>query len=417
MTTNDLTFDDLRDPVLTPTQQAMVEFADSNPVDYTVDAVLAGARKATGLTDPGPDGWDERLQLWIDAASEPNRTNLARMTMLAMSVTFLSNRMQVHDFAARHPEVREIEIKAPVMVIGPPRTGTSHLVNLLAADSRFRSAPLWELKQPVPGSGDGAGPDGVDQRFKNSVEGWKQAQLANPYLKAWHPMDPWRIEEDIELHAADFSSYYPEALLQHAETWRDYYLAHDQTEHYEFQKLCMQVMTWHRPRERWVTKYPAHIENLQALLNVFPDAILVDTHRDPVRSILSFATMATYSARMWQQEFDPEFLLDYWTNFSLRMIEAGLRDRHLIEGQVIDINYQDLAADNWTAVHAVYDKAGIELTDHARTEIQAFIDSNPPGKDGRIVYDLQSHFGVDPEHVRKPFAEYLQRHAVPIEMF
>src|SRR5690348_15181742 len=108
----------------------MFDYAEANPVDYTVDAVLAGARAATGLSDPGPEGWDERLQVWIDVANEPIRTNLCRMSMLALSVKYLSNRMRVYDFAARHPEVREIEIKAPVMVIGLPRSGTSHLVNL-----------------------------------------------------------------------------------------------------------------------------------------------------------------------------------------------------------------------------------------------------------------------------------------------
>src|SRR5699024_8526381 len=112
-------------------------------------------------------------------------------------------------------------------------------------------------------------------------------QDSNPFIKAWHPMDPWRIEEDIEFHAADFSGYYPEHLMQHAEAWRDYYLTHDQTAHYSFQKLCMQVLTWHRGGERWLTKYPAHIENLPALLNVFPDAVIVQTHRDPVEAVVS----------------------------------------------------------------------------------------------------------------------------------
>ncbi|GIH68060.1 sulfotransferase family protein [Sphaerimonospora thailandensis] len=416
MPAKELRFDDLLNPVLNPAQQQMVDFANANPVDYTVDNVLAAARHQTGIEDPGPEGWQERLQVWIDVLNEPNRTDLARMAMFGLSAKFLANRMRIYDFVKRHPEVRDIEIKAPVMVMGLPRSGTSHLVNLLAADSRFRAAPLWELNQMVPAQGEGPGPDGVDPRFKATAEAYEMAQAANPYIKAWHPMDPWRIEEDIEIHAADFSGYYPEHLCQHAAQWRDYYLAHDQTPHYEFQKLCMQVMTWFRPRERWVTKYPAHVECIPALLNVFPDAILVETHRDPVGAVISNATMHSYMARTWQKEIDYRFHLDYWRDLSLRLLNAGMRDRKLIEDQVVDVYYDRLVADNWTAVQAVYDKAGIELTDQARAEIGTFIENNKQGRDGRVVYDLRGHFGVEPEEVREPFAAYLERHPVPIEV-
>ncbi|QIX26510.1 sulfotransferase [Nocardioides sp. JQ2195] len=412
----ELRFDDLLDPVLNPAQQQMVDFADANPVDYSVESVLAGARAATGLTDDGTPDYKERLQVWIDVAHEPIRTNLTRMAMHGLSVKYLANRMRVLDFVARHPEVRDIEIKAPVMVAGLPRSGTSHLVNLLAADSRFRSAPLWELNQIVPGRGDGPGPDGVDPRFTATAAVFEQAQLSNPYIKSWHPMDPWRIEEDIELHAADFSGYYPEHLMQHAAGWRDYYLAHDQTPHYEFQKLCMQVMTWFRPRERWVTKYPAHIENLPALLRVFPDAVVVETHRDPVGPVLSAATMHTYMARMWQKEVNPGLHLDYWRDVGVRLLEAGMRDRAAVEGQVVDVYYHEMIADNWSAVEKVYARSGMELTEQARGEISAFIEHNRQGKDGRVVYDLRGHFGVEPEEVREPFGAYLAAHGVPIEI-
>lgn len=414
---NELRFDDLLDPILSPAQEQAIRFAEDNPADYSVDAVLAAARARTGLTDPGPDnGWDERLQVWIDVAHEPNRTELARVSMAALSTKYLANRMRIYDFVDRHPEVEDIEITAPIMVNGLPRSGTSHLVNLLAADSRFRAAPLWELNQMVPGRGDGAGPDGVDPRFTATAAAFDRAKAVNPYIRSWHPMDPWRIEEDIEIMAADFSGYYPEHLLQHAAQWRDYYLAHDQTQHYEFQKLCMQVMTWFRPGERWLTKYPAHIENIPALLRVFPDAVLVETHRDPVGAVVSQATMHSFVARMWQHEIDYDYHLNYWRDLSARLIDAGMRDRHLIAGQVADVSFTDMVADNWSAIRTVYDVAGLELTERAQAQIQTFIDDNPPGRDGRIVYDLQSHFGVTPEQVREPFADYMARREVPIEV-
>lgn len=417
MAAHELRFDDLLNPVMTPAQKQLFDYAHANPVTYSVDAVIAAARELTGIEDLGPDdGWQERLQVWIDVAHESNRTEVARMAMLNLSTKFLANRMRVYDFAAQRPEVREIEIVAPVMVAGLPRSGTSHLVNLLAADSRFRGAPLWELNQMVPGRGDGPGPDGIDPRFKRSAATYEMAKAANPYIHSWHPMDPWRIEEDIEIQAANFGGYYPEHLFQHAAQWRDYYLKEDQTKHYEFQKLAMQVMTWFRPGERWVTKYPAHIENLPELISVFPDAVVVETHRDPVGAVISNATMHSYLARTWQHEIDYAYTLDYWRGVIERLLDAGMRDRHLVEDQVVDVRYDKMIADNWTAVEAVYAKTGMEITDTARAEIQHFIDNNKQGRDGRIVYDLRGHFGVEPEELRKQYQGYLDHYDIPNEV-
>ncbi|NLT29254.1 MAG: sulfotransferase [Propionibacterium sp.] len=420
MSAPDLEFHNLGDRELTPAQQMATDYANANPVPFNVDAIKGAAQAATGLTDFGPDvdALTERMQVWVDVGNEPIRSNLARMAMFGLMTKYLSNRMRVYDFVAKHPEVREIEITKPVMVIGLPRSGTSHLVNLLAADSRFRAAPIWELDSPVPLPGGGAGPDGIDPRYKLQEQTWEMMVASNPYMPSWHPMQPWRIEEDIELHAQDFSGYYPEQLFQHAEQWRDYYLAHDQTPHYEYQKLVMQIMTHFRPKDQWVTKYPAHVENIPALLNVFPDAVLVETHRDPVASVQSMATMHTYMAQEWQTEVDPKRHMDYWTELCLRLKTAGMRDRHLVEpDQIVDIPFKEFMADNWTAVHAVYDKLGIEVTDEARQEIDTFIEDHKLGeKVSRVLYDVRRDFDITPEEIRAPFAEYVEKFDIPAEV-
>lgn len=413
----DLVFENLgKNRALTPAQQQMTDYANANPVPFNVDAIKGAAQAATGLQDFGPDvdALTERMQVWVDVGNEPIRTPLARLSMFSLMTKFLGNRMRVYDFLRKHPEVEEIEIKQPVMVMGLPRSGTSHLVNLLAADSRFRAAPIWELDAPVPLPGGGPGPDGIDPRYKASEQTWEMMVASNPYMPAWHPMQPWRIEEDIEILAQDFSGYYPEQLYQHAEQWRDYYLAHDQTPHYEHQKKVMQIMTYFRPRDQWVTKYPAHIENIPALLNVFPDAVLVETHRDPVGAIQSMATMHTYMAREWQTEENPQLHLQYWTDVVARLLNKGLEDRHLIENQVVDIAYEPFTQDNWYAVQQVYDKLGIEMTDQARDEIQQYIDDHAYGSAGRVLYDLERDFGVTAAQVREPFQEYMKVHDVPV---
>ncbi|MGJ3509867.1 sulfotransferase family protein [Enemella sp. A6] len=420
MSAPDLEFHNLGHRELTPNQQMATDYANANPVPFNVDAIKEAARDATGLDDFGPDedALTERMQVWVDVGNEPIRTNMARMAMFGLMTKYLSNRMRVYDFAARHPQVREIEITKPVMVIGLPRSGTSHLVNLIAADSRFRAAPIWELDSPVPPPGGGPGPDGIDPRYKAQERTWDMMTAGNPYMHAWHPMQPWRIEEDIEILAQDFSGYYPEQLYQHAEQWRDYYLAHDQTPHYEYLKLVMQIMTHFRPKDQWVTKYPAHIENIPALLNVFPDAILIETHRDPVASVQSMATMHTYVAQQWQTEVDPQRHMDYWTELCARLKHAGMRDRHLVEPeQIVDVPFAPFMSDNWTAIHTIYDKLGLELTDQARQEIDTFIAEHQLGeKVSRIRYDVRRDFHTTPEDIREPFAEYVAKFDIPAEV-
>ncbi|MGJ3509886.1 sulfotransferase family protein [Enemella sp. A6] len=420
MSAPDLEFPPLVNRELTPYQQALVDYADANPVPFSVDAIKGAAQAATGLDDfgPGEEGLTERMQVWVDVGNEPIRTNMARLGMFALMTKYLSNRMRVFNFVKQHPEVREIEIKRPLMVGGLPRSGTSHLVNLIAADSRFRAAPIWELDQPVPDPGQGAGPDGIDPRYKNAQAAWDEMVAGNHYMPAWHPMQPYRIEEDVETFAQNFTGHYPDHLYQHAQPWRDYYLAHDQTEHYEYLKLVMQIMTYFRPKDQWVTKYPAHIENIPALLNVFPDAVLVETHRDPVASVQSIATMHTYMAAEWQTEVKPELQLDYWTRLCVELKEAGMRDRHLVEpDQIVEVGFRPFMADNWSAIHTIYDKLGLEITDQARQEIDQFIEDHKIGeKVSRINYDVRRHFGVSPEEIREPFSEYVERFDVPIDV-
>ena len=143
--------DDLRDPVLNPAQKAALAFGENNPVELSVDAVLTAAVERTGLEDFGPDDFRERLALWLSETDEnPERTALGRFSLYNDCVRAASNRLWIRDLLERHPEIHEQEIERPIIVVGLPRSGTTHLVNLIAADQRLRSMPLWEGQQPVP---------------------------------------------------------------------------------------------------------------------------------------------------------------------------------------------------------------------------------------------------------------------------
>jgi len=241
-------------------------------------------------------------------------------------------------------------------------------------------------------------------------------QAGAPLVAAMHPMAPDHVHEEIELQTPDFSTYNPE-WVHRAPAWRDYYLAHDQTPHYAYQKRVLQILQWYRPRERWVLKSPQHLEQIGPLLATFPDASVVVTHRDPVAVVQSTITMLTYGSRTGYRSPDPTWYRDYWTERIGLLLDASLRDRHLLPAErTVDVFFDEYMADEIGAVERVYATAGIELTETARSEIQGYLAAHPRGKEGRIVYDLRRDFDVTPEAVRSRFGHYLDAFPVRIEV-
>jgi hypothetical protein len=327
-----------------------------------------------------------------------------------------ANRLRIHALLARHPEIRQVRIERPIIVVGLPRSGTTHLVNLIAADARLRSLPLWESQEPVPDARESVGPDGVDPRYARSAKGWEMMRANVPLLAAMHPMSPDHIHEELELILPDFSSYNQEWIAR-APKWRDYYLAHDQTPHYAYLKSVLQILQWRQPRERWVLKSPQHLEQLGPLLATFPDATIVVTHRDPVSVVQSAATMLAYGARMNYRTPEPEWYLAYWTDRIRQLLEASVRDRGLLPaGRTIDVLFHEFMADDLATVERIYEVAGLPMTDAARGQIAAYLRDHPRGKEGQVVYDLRRDFRAEPDAVREPFGFYFERFPVKVEV-
>ncbi|MGZ6957202.1 MAG: sulfotransferase family protein [Acidimicrobiia bacterium] len=415
--TDVIRIEDLAAPVLNDVQRMAVEYGESKRTELTVDAVCAAAVARTGLDDFGPGDFTQRLGLQLaEVDSDEERTGIGRFTMFADSTRAAANRLLVRDLLRRHPEILEIPIEQPVIVVGLPRSGTTHLVNLLAADSRFRSMPLWESYEPVPNPRDPTAIDGVDPRWTRCNAAWEAMRAVAPFVAAMHPMEPDHVHEEIELQLPDFSSYTHEWVAR-APQWRDHYLAHDQTPHYAYMKSVLQILQWHRPRDRWVLKSPQHLEQLGPLLATFPDATIVFTHRDPVAVVQSTITMACYGARTTYRTTRPEWYRDYWTDRIGRLLDASLRDRHLVDPKrAVDVYFDRYMADETGTLARVYERAGIELTETARAEIDAYRRDHPRGKDGRVVYDLRGDFSTTPDEVRSRFGAYLDRFDVRIEV-
>jgi hypothetical protein len=409
--------DDLGAPVLNEIQQMGIEYGESTHTELSVDAVCAAATARTGLEEFGPGDFRERLGLQLaEMDADEERTGLGRMLMFSDCTRYASNRLLIDDLLSRHPEILEIPITQPVIVVGLPRSGTTHLVNLLAADTRFRSMPLWESYEPVPNPREPSEVAGVDPRWTRAEGTWQAMQTAAPLVAAMHPMEPDHVHEEIELQLPDFSSYTHEWVAR-APKWRDYYLSHDQARHYAYMKTVLQIMQWYQPRERWVLKSPQHLEQLATLLATFPDATIVVTHRDPVAVAQSAMTMTCYGARTAYRSTRPEWYRDYWTDRIGRLLDASLRDREVLPPQrSVDVLFHEYMADEIGTLERVYECAGMEFTQRARTEVAAYQRAHPRGKEGRVVYDLRRDFSTTPAELRSRFGAYHDRFDVRIEV-
>ena len=297
-------------------------------------------------------------------------------------LALLRSRLLIQDLLDRHPEILDIPITAPIVIVGLPRTGTSHLHNLISADPALRSLPYWEALEPVLPAGADPAPGEPDPRFANTQVGLDMIDAAAPLFERMHEMTVDNVHEEIQLLAIDFSSMLFETMAV-MPTWRDYYQGHDQTPHYEYLKQVLQVLTWLRGGERLGAEVTAALRADPPLLNVFPDATFVVTHRDPVSVTASVVTMLTYAARMSVEHPDPKVYGPYWSQRVEDLLHACERDRDLIpDGQAIDVRFHEFMADDFAMVERIYDVAGQPMTSEARAGMDAFL-ADPPARQVR----------------------------------
>lgn len=408
----DLDFDDLTSPRLTDVQRQILEFTEARPVEFDVDRMLAEAvEQAGGASDlDDTDGFGDRLTAHVAAIeSDEGLTQLTRSSLRQRVVRLLRNRLSLTDLLKRYPEIESIPIERPIIVVGMPRSGTTHLVNLIAADPRRRALPYWESQEPIPAPGQGPGIDGIDPRYARAKAEHDALMASAPVVAAMHDRFPEAIEEEVELLDLDLAGY---VLEWHARVpdWRDYYLELDQNRHYAYLKKVLRALTFLRGPRTWILKSPQHCEQLGPLMATFPDATVAFTHRDPVAVVQSAITMMAYSDRLRRHSIDPGWLLDYWSDRVHRLLAACVRDRELVPAErSVDIDFHHLNGNEMAVLGQLYQRGGAELTPRVRQRFQRYLDGNPRGKHGRVRYDLRRHFGVSPDELRGRFGFYFDR--------
>lgn len=406
-----LNLDDLTSPVLTDLQRQILDYTEAREVVFDVDRMLVEAVAQAGCDDlADDDGFVERLTAHVAAIeSDTGMRQLTRRTLRARIVRLLRNRLSLTDLITRYPEIEAIEIERPLIVVGMPRSGTTHLVNLIAQDPRRRALPYWESQEPIPAPGQGPDQFGVDPRFAASKAEHEALMASTPHVAAMHDRFPEAIEEEVELLDLDLAGY---VLEWHARVpqWRDYYLGLDQYRHYAYLKKVLQALTFLRGPRTWVLKSPQHAEQLGPLMATFPDATVAFTHRDPVAVIQSAITMMAYSDRLRRKAIDPDWLVDYWSDRIHRLLSACVRDRDLVPAdRSVDVSFHHLNGNEMPVLEQFYTRAGVDIPSKVAARFQAYIDSNRRGGKGRIPYDIRGHFGVDPAQLRSRFDFYFDR--------
>lgn len=400
---------DLATPEFTPEVEEIRSFmammAAETPLDG--DLLHQKARDETGLADFGNDDYRERFDLFLAALGEIDGLHAPGVLSFHMQLLqVLKNRLLLEQLLKDHPEIRDIELVPPLVIAGLPRTGTTHLHNLLAAGPTFRVLRYWESIEPFPMPAEvGVEPDPRLARTDLGVDFMNQAM---PYFPLMHEMTTQHVHEEIQLLFNDLSSMLMETL-GHVPAWRDYYLAHDQTPHYEHLRLQLQALQHLRGGRRWLLKSPQHLEQLPVLEAVFPDLTVVVTHRDPVPVTLSMLVMLCYTARMHRATVDTEEIVGYWVDRLDVMLQSLMRDRPAIPAErSVDVRFDEFMADDLAVAAQVYELAGEPLTAEASAAMADYLAGHQRHRLGAVA-STPEMFGLDEAELRARFAPYVER--------
>jgi len=381
-------------------------------VDLEPDAIVRDARAATGLQHFASDWYRAPLEHMCTSLAEESRLNpLGRILMRQRLVDILSCQLQVEDFCRRYPEIRAEKISSPLFIIGLPRTGTTMLHRTIAADPRM-FAPLWyEVRYPAPDADwDFRSPD---PRIARATAEMDQMLAASPELTASHPMDPVGPDECIMLLEQSFYSYNTEALarLPGFGAWIE---QQDHGPGYEYFKLLVQFLQWQKKRndqcaERWTLKAPHHLHFLDLVFKVFPDARVVQTHRDPVQTIPSLISLIYGCWKIYSDDTDPVECGALWARKFAEGTRRSLQVRERLgEERFLDLWFEDTVSQPLEEIRRIYDFIGMDLTAEATREMRAWQEFNRRELRPEHHYTLEQ-FGFTEAGLRAQFREYRER--------
>lgn len=397
----------MREDTRSQEERAALEAAEAQPVDMSAEHVLDLARAQTSLADFGPMDFTERLELLLgEVSADDNVWNTHKAQFRDHCVKAAANRLRIQHYRSTNPDVSHEVIDRPIDVIALPRSGSTHLENLLAADRRLRHLPVYLAAQPAPQPGEHCGAEDVDPRWVRAAAKW-DAMSSNRIMAAMHEHSPDHACGENELQIPDFASYQWE-WMGFVPGFRDHYLASDQTPHYRYMREVLAVIAHQLPGpQRWMLKSNQHSEQLGPLLAAYPDVRVVMIHRDPVATIQSLLTMRGLAFKASRKRLDIDTHVSYWVDRIEKMLRRYVRDRRLLpDGQLTEVMFADIVRDDIKVACDVLERSGLEVGGETLADMRSYMDAHPRGKGGRVVYDLEGDFGVTSGELRERFAFY-----------
>ena len=390
-------------------QRLLDAAASAPPSPLDPSGLMTAARERTQLVDFGEAPLHEPLALLCASLNEEMELHaLGRAYVRQQLLGLLATRLRLVDLWRCHPEILDIPIERPIVIIGLPRSGTTILHKLLCRDPMRRLSPFWEQVMPLPIRDDAqAEPDPRIEIARGSLE---TLYTVAPDFVSMHEMSVDEPDEDIMQLIYGFASKQFEwsYIVPRFTAW---FQSADHTLGYHWFKRILQTSQWLRPGpKRWVLKAPQHLEQLGPLTKTFPDAILVQTHRDPTDAVISLASMTCYGTRRYFAHPNPHLYGPRMAEIVERLLRKGEEARPALRQPIVDILFKDLLADPIGCVRRIYAAADDELSPDTEARMAAWSHENRQGKHGKHEYAAED-VGLEREPLRRRFDFYKHRFA------
>jgi hypothetical protein len=383
-------------------------------VNLESPTLVVAALKKSGLPDLAVGPIAEPLEILSRSLDREAKLHpLGRIAARATLVSLLTTRARMAKLVADRPEITAAPVAAPIVIMGMPRTGTTFLQRLMARDPGLRHLPYWEALSPLPTGPADDREAPIDDRIASAQKGIDFLDRVAPQMKAMHEIDALEADEEIWLLGVGLGSMLFEAQWN-VPAFSEWYDGADQGAAYGDLATMLQILQWYRPGDRWLLKSPQHLERLPELRATFPDAVIVQTHRDPVSVVASTASMISYGRRMSSDDISPRTIAKYWAWRIERLLTRSMTQRDATGTPVIDVRFEDLTADPLAVVEEIYRAADRTLTEGARAAMARYVTERPRGHFGTHRYE-PADFGLYPAELRHRFAEYSGRFGLSAE--
>jgi hypothetical protein len=371
---------------------------------------IDAAIRETGLEDFGGDTFEEGLGHFVESLAGEADLNEIGETIFEMRVKgALTNRLRVEETYRAHPEIDAERVAGPIVILGLPRTGTTATSQLIAADPSVRSLRLWESGSPVPPPETETA--ATDPRIADTEAGLQMMYETFPRMRSLHFETATGPTECIDLLSMEFRTAHFDGMAN-VPGYTDWVVDCDMTGAYGYHKRVLKLLQWHCPPNLWHLKTPIHMLSLGALVEAYPDAVFLWTHRDPADVLGSVCSLIGYT-RSWVSDRTEsadfgEHQVDFWCEALKRAIDyrdtAG-------DSRFADISFADLQSDPVSAIGKAYGKLGLEFSGEAERQMVEWRTKNPPGAHGSHEFSLDE-FGLDKAMVRERFGFYLDRFSI-----